>query len=74
MPNLGCPFEVFVVATRPYAEKCCAMRRNRDDSNGGFWLIREEAEKACGRMNLDYPSEVKVWKVYRALITIDKSS
>lgn len=68
--------EVFVVATRPYAEK--AMSGRYDNAVGNlFFLVREDADCACRYLNLEYqggdPNVTdEPWKVYRAVIRIEK--
>ena len=64
----GCPCEVWVVCTRPYAEKIVGEL---------FYWTREQAEKERKRLNHDfnlaYPRS-SPYHVFKAVIAIDHSS
>jgi len=69
------PFQIYVVATRPFAEKVAggcvsASSFPSDQSDGTFWLDQESAEIVAENLNEDYGDGV--WKVYPAQITIDR--
>lgn len=76
MEGYGCPHEIFVVASRPYAEKCVTAYTEDvvADIDGGFWLTESDAQRVCDYMNSDFfgPLRNPLYKVYKALLVIKK--
>ena len=65
-----CPYEVYIVANRPYAEKCIGAVMNNECTDGVFWCDKESAVAAA--KGLEHEFGPGVWKVYRAHITVIK--
>ena len=70
----GCPFRVYVVAIRPCVVKCVAFS-GEHRMDGGWWTEQEVAQRIANELNenLEELGQHKPWKVYPALITVQKT-
>ena len=78
MGEMGAGFQIYVIATRPFAEKVIGGTvASRRVSDGSFFLDRADAEDCCRQLNeMMEPTKHGLagppFKVYAAIIEIEK--